>query len=71
MTTMRVAQIPRAGGYFELVERAGPEPGVSQVRVGSKRAGVGHGDALVQEGVMPGIAFPRVPRHEIRVMPTT
>ena len=33
MATMRVAQVPRAGAGFEIVEREIPQPGPGQVRI--------------------------------------
>lgn len=62
---MKAAQISRAGGNFELVERDIPEPGVGQVRVKVEACGICHSDVLVKEGLYPGIQYPRVPGHEI------
>jgi D-arabinose 1-dehydrogenase-like Zn-dependent alcohol dehydrogenase len=63
--TMKAAQIGKAGGDWELVERDIPEPGVGQVRVKVEACGVCHSEALVKEGVWPGLQYPRVPGHEI------
>src|SRR5262249_16407535 len=49
----------------ELVERDIPEPGVGQVRVKVEACGICHSDALVKEGIWPGLRYPRVPGHEI------
>src|SRR2546430_1650942 len=65
MTTMRVAQITRPGGAFELVERQIPEPAAGQVRIKIQACGICHSDSLVKEGQWPGIQYPRVPGHEI------
>lgn len=65
MPKMRVAQITRPGGPFELVEREIPEPGVAQVRIKVEACGICHSDALTKEGQMPGIQYPRVPGHEV------
>jgi D-arabinose 1-dehydrogenase-like Zn-dependent alcohol dehydrogenase len=62
---MRVAQIPYAKGPFELVERDIPDPGVGQVRIKVEACGVCHSDSLTKEGMLPGIAYPRVPGHEV------
>jgi alcohol dehydrogenase/propanol-preferring alcohol dehydrogenase len=62
---MRAVQISNPGGPFELVEREIPEPGPRQVRVKVQACGVCHSDSLTKEGHWPGIAYPRVPGHEI------
>jgi D-arabinose 1-dehydrogenase-like Zn-dependent alcohol dehydrogenase len=62
---MRVAQISKAGGGFEIVEREIPTPGVRQVRIQVQACGICHSDVLVTEGLWPGIQFPRVPGHEV------
>lgn len=62
---MKVAQISKAGGDFEVVERDIPEPGVGQVRVKVEACGICHSDMLVKEGLWPGLQYPRVPGHEI------
>jgi len=64
-TTMKVAQISKAGGDFELVERDIPEPGAGQVRVKVEACGICHSDTLVKEGLWPGLKYPRVPGHEV------
>jgi D-arabinose 1-dehydrogenase-like Zn-dependent alcohol dehydrogenase len=62
---MKAAQISSAGGDWELVERDVPEPGAGQVRVKVEACGICHSDALVKEGLWPGLQYPRVPGHEI------
>src|SRR5215213_8587199 len=62
---MQAAQISRAGGDWELVERAIPEPLEDQVRVKVQACGVCHSDVLVKEGLWPGLEYPRVPGHEV------
>lgn len=62
---MRVAQISRAGGNFELVERPIPQPVPGQVRIRVQACGICHSDSLVKEGHWPGLAYPRVPGHEV------
>jgi hypothetical protein len=44
------AQISKAGGDFELVERDIPEPGPGQVRVKVEVCGICHSDVLVKKG---------------------
>jgi D-arabinose 1-dehydrogenase-like Zn-dependent alcohol dehydrogenase len=62
---MRVVQVPRAKGAFEIVERDIPEPGPRQVRVKVQACGICHSDSLTKEGILPFIKYPRVPGHEI------
>jgi D-arabinose 1-dehydrogenase-like Zn-dependent alcohol dehydrogenase len=63
--TMKAAQISKAGGDFQLVERDMPEPGPGQVRVKVEACGICHSDMLVKDGLWPGLQYPRVPGHEI------
>jgi D-arabinose 1-dehydrogenase-like Zn-dependent alcohol dehydrogenase len=65
VATMKVAQIPKAGADFQIVEREIPNPGVGQVRIKVQACGVCHSDVLTKEGFWPGIQYPRVPGHEI------
>jgi len=62
---MKVAQIPKPGGDFEIVEREVPQPGAGHVRIKVQACGICHSDALVKEGAWPGIQYPRVPGHEV------
>jgi D-arabinose 1-dehydrogenase-like Zn-dependent alcohol dehydrogenase len=62
---MKVAQISKPGGDFELVEREIPKPGPGQVRIKVQACGVCHSDVLTKEGAWPGIQYPRVPGHEV------
>jgi D-arabinose 1-dehydrogenase-like Zn-dependent alcohol dehydrogenase len=64
-TKMKTAQVSKAGGDWELVERSIPEPGAGQVRVKVEACGICHSDVFVKEGLWPGLQFPRVPGHEI------
>jgi D-arabinose 1-dehydrogenase-like Zn-dependent alcohol dehydrogenase len=64
-TKMKAAQISKAGGDWELVERDIPEPSPSQVRVKVEACGICHSDAVVKDGIWPGLQYPRVPGHEI------
>jgi D-arabinose 1-dehydrogenase-like Zn-dependent alcohol dehydrogenase len=65
MSKMKAIQVSKPGGNFELVERNIPEPGRNQVRIKVEACGICHSDALVKEGLWPGIHYPRVPGHEI------
>ncbi|HKP13111.1 MAG TPA: alcohol dehydrogenase [Blastocatellia bacterium] len=62
---MKAAQISKAGGDWELVERDLPEPGAAQVRVKVEACGICHSDVLVKDGLWPGLQYPRVPGHEV------
>lgn len=65
MPTYRAVQVsgPKAG--LELVERpiAEPRPGEARIRV--QACGICHSDVFTVEGLFPGIAYPRVPGHEV------
>jgi len=62
---MRVTQIARPGGAFEIVERAIPEPAAGWVRIKVQACGICHSDSMVKEGHWPGLQYPRVPGHEV------
>jgi D-arabinose 1-dehydrogenase-like Zn-dependent alcohol dehydrogenase len=62
---MRVAQIPKPGADFQMVDREIPKPDIGQVRVKVQACGICHSDELTKEGKWPGIQYPRVPGHEI------
>lgn len=65
ITTIRVAQIPKAGADFQIVERDIPKPDTGQVRIKVQACGVCHSDMFTKEGAWPGIQYPRVPGHEV------
>jgi D-arabinose 1-dehydrogenase-like Zn-dependent alcohol dehydrogenase len=65
MSKMRVVQVTRAKGTFEIVEREIPQPAAGLVRVKVEACGICHSDAMTKEGLLPGIQYPRVPGHEI------
>jgi D-arabinose 1-dehydrogenase-like Zn-dependent alcohol dehydrogenase len=65
MATMRVVQVSRPNGPFEIVERPIPEPGAGSVRIKVQACGICHSDSVVKEGLFPGIPYPRVPGHEV------
>src|SRR5215467_11922889 len=62
---MKAAQISKAGGDFQIVDRQIPNPGPGEVRIKVQACGVCHSDALTKEGAWPGIQYPRVPGHEV------
>jgi len=62
---MKAAQIGKAGGDWELVERNLAAPGAAHVRVKVEACGICHSDVLVKDGLWPGLQFPRVPGHEV------
>jgi D-arabinose 1-dehydrogenase-like Zn-dependent alcohol dehydrogenase len=62
---MRAAQVRAAKGPFEIVEREVADPGPGQVRVKVQASGICHSDSMTKEGLWPGIAYPRVPGHEV------
>ena len=62
---MKVAQISKPGGDFEIVDREIPTPRAGQVRIKVQACGVCHSDVFVKEGLWPGIQYPRVPGHEV------
>lgn len=65
MSTMRVAQVSRPNGPFEIVERPIPEPSAGTVRIRVEACGICHSDSLTKEGTYPGLRYPRVPGHEV------
>jgi D-arabinose 1-dehydrogenase-like Zn-dependent alcohol dehydrogenase len=65
MAKMKAAQVPKPGADFEIVEREIPQPGPGQVRIKVQACGICSSDHLTKDGVIPGIAYPRVPGHEV------
>jgi D-arabinose 1-dehydrogenase-like Zn-dependent alcohol dehydrogenase len=62
---MKAVQISKPKGNFEIVDRPIPQPGRGHVRIKVEACGICHSDALVKEGLWPGLQYPRVPGHEI------
>src|SRR5580700_10857769 len=62
---MKVVQVPKPGGDFEITEREIPRPGPGEVRIKVQACGVCHSDAFTKDGSWPGIVYPRSPGHEI------
>jgi D-arabinose 1-dehydrogenase-like Zn-dependent alcohol dehydrogenase len=65
MPKMRVMQVPSPKAPFQMVERDIPEPSPGTVRIKVQACGVCHSDSITKEGHIPGIAYPRVPGHEV------
>jgi D-arabinose 1-dehydrogenase-like Zn-dependent alcohol dehydrogenase len=65
MAPMKAAQISKAGGDFEIVDREIPKPSAGHVLIKVQACGVCHSDVLTKEGAWPGIQYPRVPGHEV------
>jgi D-arabinose 1-dehydrogenase-like Zn-dependent alcohol dehydrogenase len=65
MPKMKVAIVPKAKADFELIERDIPTPAIGQVRIKVEACGVCFSDHMVKDGLMPWIAYPRSPGHEI------
>jgi D-arabinose 1-dehydrogenase-like Zn-dependent alcohol dehydrogenase len=65
IATMKVAQVPKPGEDFQIVEREIPAPGQGHVRIKVQACGVCHSDVFTKEGAWPGIQYPRVPGHEV------
>ena len=65
---MRAVQVPHPNGPFEIVEREIPEPTSGSVRIKVQACGICHSDLLTKVGAFPGIAYPRVPGHEVAGM---
>ena len=62
---MKVAQVPKPGADFQIVEREIPNPDAGQVRIKVQACGICHSDVLTKEGLFPGVQYPRVPGHEV------
>jgi alcohol dehydrogenase/propanol-preferring alcohol dehydrogenase len=65
MAKMRVVQVGKKGGPFDLVERDLPHPKPGEVRIRVQACGVCHSDAISRFGIFPGMQYPLVPGHEI------
>lgn len=65
MPKMKVAQVAKPGADFEVVEREIPQPSPGQVRIRVHACGICFSDHLTKDGLWPGVAYPRVPGHEV------
>ena len=57
VVAMKVAQVPKPGADFEIVEREIPKPGPGQVRIKVQACGVCHSDVFTKEGSGPGFSI--------------
>ncbi|HTB15080.1 MAG TPA: alcohol dehydrogenase [Bryobacteraceae bacterium] len=62
---MRVAQVTNPHGPIEVLDRPIPDPGAGKVRVKVEACGICHSDSITKESLFPGIAYPRIPGHEV------
>lgn len=62
---MKAMLVKEANGPFVLEDLPMPEPGPGEIRLKVEACGICHSDAFVKFGAFPGIAFPRVPGHEV------
>jgi D-arabinose 1-dehydrogenase-like Zn-dependent alcohol dehydrogenase len=62
---MKAIQVSKPGGDLELVDRPIPESGPNTVRIKVQACGVCHSDAMLKEGMWPGLKYPRIPGHEV------
>src|SRR5882672_9819729 len=65
MAKMKVAQVPKPGADFEIVEREIPNAVAGHVRIRVQACGICHSDFITKEGLFPNIQYPRVPGHEV------
>lgn len=65
MATMKAMQINEPGSDFELIEKEIPSPGADEVLLKVEACGICHSDAMVKEGHLPGVEYPRIPGHEV------
>jgi len=64
--TMRAARVASgSSGALEFADLPVPQPRTGHVRVRVEACGICHSDSLTVGNFWPGIAFPRVPGHEI------
>jgi len=65
MAKMKVAQVPKPGADFEIVEREIPTQPPGTCAFACRLGGICHSDFITKEGLFPGIQYPRVPGHEV------
>jgi D-arabinose 1-dehydrogenase-like Zn-dependent alcohol dehydrogenase len=65
MTKMKIAVVTKPGADFEIQERDIPQPPAGHVRMKVQACGICFSDDVTKEGLFPGIAYPRVPGHEV------
>jgi alcohol dehydrogenase len=62
---MRAVQVPVPNEPLTVITRDMPEPGPREVRVKVEACGICYSDTLAITGRYPGIAYPRIPGHEV------
>jgi propanol-preferring alcohol dehydrogenase len=63
-TINRAVQVCKPG-RLDVVERELTTPLPGQVRIRVEACGVCHSDSATVDGIFPGVAYPRVPGHEV------
>ncbi|WP_328885082.1 alcohol dehydrogenase catalytic domain-containing protein [Streptomyces sp. NBC_00316] len=64
-STSRTMQVTEPGGDFVEARTEPREPGPGQVRITVEACGICHSDNMFTAGLLPGLAFPLTPGHEI------
>jgi len=64
MSTYRAVQVT-SPGKMDLVQRPLIDPAACRVRLRVEACGICHSDSVTMDGLIPGIAYPRVPGHEV------
>ena len=62
---MKVVEVAEANAPFRVVERPIPDPRPGEVRIRVEACGICHSDMYAKTGTFPGIAYPRIPGHEV------
>ena len=62
---MKAVQAVSPGQPFKRTTLPDPHPGAGEVRIRIKACGICHSDLFVRNGLFPGIAYPRIPGHEV------
>jgi alcohol dehydrogenase len=65
MSKMIAMVVPEPKARLRKEERDIPAPGPREVRIRVQACGVCHSDSLLVEGQMAGLAYPRIPGHEV------
>ena len=65
MAKMKAVQVPKAGVDFEIVEREIPSRARARCEFASRRAACATAMCSPRRAACPGIAYPRVPGHEV------
>jgi D-arabinose 1-dehydrogenase-like Zn-dependent alcohol dehydrogenase len=65
MPKMKAAVVVKPGADFELQELEIPTPSAGHVRIKVLACGICFSDHITKDGLFPGIAYPRIPGHEV------